>query len=170
MQEARAIKWRVVTRKLVWKQAANAMQDRLKRAGLKPIAIVRREPVEMHAFDDARTYKTRGQARKAVRKWQKLKVEANIIRRDAGFGIGLGRFYLPAYAERMRQRLEKAGKAFTYEKRKVEIPIYRFTFAAVPRDKAQALWQKVQDLGVADPVLMNERQFLSTFSGAAIQD
>ncbi len=165
---ARPHLWRVVTRRIVWKAAVRTLEQRLRDAGLQPIKIRRKEPVIMHAFDDASLFATASAAEAARREWQKQHIEATVIKANIEVGkdiymVGLGRFYLTEYAEQIQNRLKQIGKPYRYERRTVTIPVYRFTFP--PRDKraAESLWQKLQNLGVATPVLMPEKEFRKAY-------
>lgn len=151
--------WRVVTRRLVWGQAAKSMQQRLQQAGFSPVMLERRENVPMHAFDDATIYASDAAAAKAAAAWGKLGFQANVIQTPNGYLVGLGRFFIASYAEQMQARLKRAGRPYRYQQRMVEIPTFRFTFAPADHDAAKRLWQKLQDLGFAEPVLMPETRF-----------
>jgi len=155
--------WRVVTRRMVWKEAAEAMYKRLKEAGLRVTSVTRKEKIDLHAFDDARTFVQRKDATQARKKWEKRGFEADVIHQDDHFGVGLGRFFLAAYARQMQKKLKKNGMKYSYERRMVNIPTWRFTFPAASHAKARKLWQRIQALGVADPSLMPEKQFESLF-------
>lgn len=156
-------KWRVVTRKMVWQKAAQSLQQRLQEAGFMVTPITRRETVELHAFDDPRTFTAHEQAAAAEAAWRKKGIEAEIIKYSDHYGVALGRFFLPEYAEARRQLLEKSGKRYSYAKRTVEIPVYRFTFPAAKKDTAEKLWKHLQDIGIADPALIREDRFDSLY-------
>ena len=158
--------WRVVTRRLVWGQAAKSMQQRLQQAGFSPIMLERRENVPMHAFDDATIYPSAESASKAAAAWGKLGFQANVIKTPDGYLVGLGRFFIASYAEQMQVRLKQAGRPYRYQQRMVEIPTFRFTFAPADHDAAKQLWQRLQDLGIADPVLMPQSQFQQTYGSS----
>ncbi len=156
--------WRVVTRRIVWPEAAKTLEQRLRDAGLSPIVIRRREEVTMHAFDDATIYHDRKQAKAALRDWRKRHMDATLIKAAVEPGkeawiVGLGRFYLTEYAEQMQARLRRIGKPYRYERRNVRLPVWRFAFAPMPRDQAEALWRRLQDMGIAAPALMPEEEF-----------
>ncbi|MDQ6957698.1 MAG: hypothetical protein Q9M24_01150 [Mariprofundaceae bacterium] len=151
--------WRVVTRRMVWKKAAEAMHARLEETGLRVIPIGRKEDVELHAFDDVRTFAKRKEAVRAKRAWEKLGFEASIIKPNARFGVALGRLYLTAYAKQLQRRLRKNGMKYRYERRMVNIPTWRFTFPAASHAEAEKLWQRIQSLGVAEPSLMPAARF-----------
>lgn len=151
--------WRVITRRMVWKKAAEAMHARLEESGLRVIPIGRKEDVELHAFDDVRTFIKRDEAVHAKKAWEKRGFEASVVKPDARFGVALGRLYLGAYAKQLQSRLRKSGMKYRYERRKVNIPTWRFTFPAASHAEAEKLWQRVQSLGVAEPSLMPETRF-----------
>ena len=155
--------WHVITRKIISKPSAESMQKRLAQAGLKPVRITRREVVELYAFDGARTFPARKEAVQALAEWKKLKLDANIMKTNDAYSISLGRFYMAEYTLRMHARLKKSGKPYRYEKRKVSIPVYRFSISSDNATDARALWQKVQELGIAEPVLMPEKQFMDIY-------
>ena len=155
--------WHVVTRKAISKPGAESMQKRLEQAGLKPVRITRRESAELHAFDDARTFPTRKEAIQTLPEWKKIKLDANIMKSNDTYSISLGRFYMGEHALRMHARLKKTGKPYHYEKRKVTIPVYRFSVSSGNASDAKEVWQKVQELGIAEPVLMPEKQFMNIY-------
>ncbi len=164
--------WRVVTRRIVWPDAAKTLERRLRDAGLSPIVLRRQEDVTMHAFDDATIYRDHAKAKAALREWRKRHMDATLIKVSVEPGkeawlVGLGRFYLTAYAEQMQARLRRIGKPYRYERRNVRIPVWRFAFAPMPRKQAEALWQRLQDMGVAAPVLMPEDEFRKAWGAAA---
>jgi len=156
--------WRVVTRRMVLKKAAEAMHARLEETGLRVVTIGRKEDVELHAFDDARTFIKRAEAARAKKVWKKRGFEASIIKPDARFGVALGRLYLAAYAKQLQNRLRKSGMKYRYERRMVNIPTWRFTFPAASHAEAEKLWQRIQSLGVAEPSLMPEKQFQTLYN------
>ncbi len=159
--------WRVVTHRFVWKQAARELHKQLADAGLPVRVIARKEDVELHAFDDARLFTRRADAVKARQAWKNKGFEASLIRPDeAHFGVALGRLYLAAYARQLQARLAASGMRYRYERRLVHIPTWRFTFPPTPKPAAEKLWNRLQQMGVADPVLMPERQFQSLYGKA----
>lgn len=162
--------WRVVTRKRVWRQGAEELQRRLEAAGLVATILERRETVGMHAFDDVHSYPTRAEAEAAMLRWRGQGFEASLQETDHGFGVSLGRFYLPEHAEHLHQRLRQTGMPFHYEQRQVVIPVYRLALPAAEQQEAEALWRRVQALGIADPMLMTEEQFQSVFAQPAAPD
>ncbi len=162
--------WRVVTKKLVWKKAADGMRDRFVEEGLEPILIRHREPIDLHAFDDRRTFGSIKKARSIQAEWQKNKVEAEVVQDNGIYRISLGRFFLTSYAEQMQDRLQRLGKPYSYEKRSIEIPTFRFTFPPLPKEDAEQLWRFVQNLGIADPALVEEQRFLMLYKDALPAD
>jgi len=155
--------WRIVTRKLVWKEAAQSMQKRLQKAGLEVIPITRRETVELYAFDDPHTFASRQAAARVESAWRKHGIDAEIIKLDDHYGVALGRFFLPEHAERQRQSLEKSGMKYRYEKRTIKIPVYRFTFPPTSHSEAQKRWKRLEDMGIADPAMIREDRFTSLY-------
>jgi len=162
--------WRVVTRRMVWKKAAEAMYKRLKETGLRVTSVARKEKIELHAFDDARTFAQRKNATQARKEWEKRGFEADVINQDDHFGVGLGRFFLAAYARQMQEKLKKTGMKYSYERRIVNIPTWRFTFPAATHTDAEKLWQRIQALGIADPLLMPEKQFRVLFGNNELRN
>lgn len=155
--------WRIVTKRMVWKKAISSMRDRLYREGFETQLIVKREPVELHAFDDPGSFKTQAGAEKAKAKWRKKKIDAEVIKREVTFAVALGRFYLTSYAEQMQERLKRIGKPYRYDKRTVTIPAYRFVFNPMEKDNATKSWERLQNLGIADPVMMRESEYQKVY-------
>jgi len=155
--------WRVVTRRMVWKEAAESMQRRLRKSGLHVIAIPRRETVALHAFDDIRSFTGKKAAGRAKRNWESHGFEASIITSGDRFGISLGRIYLDAYAKELRDQLIKSGRKYRYDRHMVNIRTWRFTFPAGTHQQAEKLWRRVQGLGVANPAMMPEEEFRTAF-------
>jgi len=155
--------WRVVSRRMIVPKSAMAMKIALTERGMHVIPIQRQEQVELHAFDDVRTFARREDAVRARELWKKAGFEAELIKVDAQFGIALGRLYMAAYAQELQHRLQKSKRKFTYHRRQLNIPTWRFTFPAAPYAQARALWLKVQETGVADPVLMRESRFEAAY-------
>ncbi|MDQ6954537.1 MAG: hypothetical protein Q9M20_03750 [Mariprofundaceae bacterium] len=156
--------WRVVTRRMVWKQAVADMKNRLLKEGFEPEQIQRREPVELHAFDDPRTFKTQAEARKVKAMWEEKGIEADVLKHQTDnnksvFKVGLGRFYISEYAERTQDQIKKTKQAYSYERRTIRIPSYHFVFPAMHQDKAESLWKRLQNIGVTDPVIVQQREF-----------
>ncbi|MDX8392090.1 MAG: hypothetical protein R8K53_05925 [Mariprofundaceae bacterium] len=158
-----AVQWRVLTRRMIVPKAADAMQQTLVERQLPAIALKRQEQVELHAFDDPRSFAKREEAVAARNLWKKAGFEAELIKPDAHFGVALGRLYLVAYAQQLQRRLDKENRVYTYHRRQLSIPTWRFTFPPLPYTEAKTLWLKVQETGVADPVLMRESRFQRTF-------
>ncbi|MDX8396785.1 MAG: hypothetical protein R8K49_00535 [Mariprofundaceae bacterium] len=155
--------WRVLTRRLVWKKAVDDMQERLRNAGLSPQLLHKKEDVGLHVFDDAQTFDSRKQAKVAEQAWQKLKFDTSIFQLKGSeppqFKIGLGRFYLTEYAERIQENLRKSKRPYQYERRTVTIPSFHFVFPSMSKDNAKIMWNRLQNLGIADPVIMQESEF-----------
>ncbi len=161
--------WRVITRRLISQKAAKALGKRLQNINLQPIGIRQREPVTLHAFDDARRFNSWQDARAASAEWQKRKIETSVIRVEEGeYLLSLGRFYLDGYANAMRKRLNGLGRPYRYHRETVSIAVYRFTFPASPREQAQALWRQLQFSGLAMPVLMPAAQFRIAYGKAEL--
>lgn len=159
--------WRVVTRRMIVPKAAEELGESLRQRGLPAISIAHQEQVELHAFDDPRSFASRQDAVSARDAWKKAGFEAELIKPDENFGVALGRLYLAAYAQQLQHRLEHAGYPYTYHRRLLNVPTWRFTFAPAPYAEANALWVQVQAMGVADPVLMRESRFRAMFGDAA---
>lgn len=155
--------WAVLTRPIVWKKAADSLRERLVQNGLQPITIERREKVSLHAFDDERSFARRDEASRAAQEWEKLKVDAQIMQTDDGYAVALGRFFMPEYASRMEKQLNALKRPYRYQRRNMEIDVYRFTFLPTGQREAERLWQQVQATGLADPVLMTEAQLKAMF-------
>ena len=159
-----AEKWRVFTRRMVWKKGVDTFQERLKEKNIEAILLERKESVQLHVFDDPRTFKNIDLAKKAEKEW-KIE-EVDVIKNDNGtYTLGLGRFYLPAYAEQRQERLDKTGKEYVYKQHKKTIPTYRFIFPALPEKEAEILWRSIQEFGAVDPVMMSENEFNAMFVG-----
>lgn len=151
--------WRIVTKRMVWKQAIASMRDRLYRESFETRLIVKREPVELHAFDDPGTFKTLAEARKVANQWRKRGIDAQAQKREITFGVALGRFYMTPYAEQMQARLKTIGLPYRYERRTVTVPAYRFVFNPMEKKQAEKSWKKLQNLGIAEPAMMKESEF-----------
>jgi len=163
--EADRGRWMVLTRPIVWKKAADSLKLRLQEEGFGPIVIQRREKVSLHAFDDERVFSRRGDTAGAIEEWRKLKVDTTITAVNDGFGISLGRFFMPEYAKRMEKTLNDSGKPYQYARRQMEIDVFRFTFPPASQQEAETLWRQVQATGLADPVLMTETRLKFMFNG-----
>jgi len=159
--------WRVVTRRMIVPKAADAFALSLRERGLTGIKLARQEEVELHAFDDPRGFTLREDAVAVRDAWKKAGFEAELIRSDGEFGIALGRLYMAAYAQQLQRRLEQSKRPYTYDRHKVLLPTWRYTFTASPYAKARTLWQQVQAMGTADPVLMRQSRFRALFADVA---
>ena len=151
--------WRIVTKRMVWKQAIASMRDRLYKEGFETELLVKREPVEVHAFDDPRSFKTQAEAEKVKAQWRKKKIDAEALFREVTYGVALGRFYITSYAEQMQARLKIIGLPYVYERRTVTVPAYRFIFAPMEKKQAEKSWRAVKNLGIAEPAMMKESEF-----------
>jgi len=156
--------WRVMTRRMISKQAVDGMKARLLDAGFHPELIQKREPVELHAFDDPRIFKKQSEAGKVKAKWRALGVEADVLHHltkddEKVFKVGLGRFYMSEYAESMQEQLKRSKQPYNYERRTVSIPSYHFIFPAMTKGEAEILWKRLQNMGIADPVIMQQNEF-----------
>ena len=157
-------RWRVFTRRMVWDKAVESFQGRLKERNIEALLLERKESVLLHVFDDPREFPSRTEAQKAKVDWDIEEVD--IIRKDNGmYMLGLGRFYIIAYAEQRQERLKKTGHRYVYEQQKKEIPTYRFIFPPLPEAEAELLWKSIQELGAVDPVMMSENEFNAMFVG-----
>jgi len=158
--------WRVVTRRVISKDAIYILTRRLKSMGLEPITIRHQEEVTMHAFDDAQLYTTRKAAWEGSKIWRDNGIEVTIIKAQKDiFLIGLGRFYQANYTEETQNKLREIGKEFRYQQRTVPIPTIRFTFAPMQKADAEKLWQKLNNSGVMMPVQIPEKQFQILYGG-----
>jgi len=159
--------WRVVTRRVVSKDAIYAITRRLTAMGLKPITIRSQEDVIMHAFDDAVLFPSRKEAWAASKVWRDRDIEITIIEaKKSVYLIGLGRFYQSNYAQGMQNRLKKIGREFRYQQRTVPIPTWRFTFPAMQKGAAEKLWKRLNNSGVIMPVQIPEKQFQALYGSA----
>ncbi|MDX8388090.1 MAG: hypothetical protein R8M46_06105 [Ghiorsea sp.] len=158
-------KWRVFTRRMVWDQAVEGFKKRLAEKNIEAIVLKRKESVMLHVFDDPRVFKSLKNAEKAKKDWGIKEVDV-LKRGDGTYLVGLGRFYLTAYAEQREDRLQKTGKKFVYKQRTKVIPTYRFIFPALPEKEAEMLWKNIQDMGAVDPVMMSENEFNAMFVGS----
>ena len=159
-----AEKWRVFTRRMVWKQGVDDFEKRLKEKGMEALVLERKEEVMLHVFDDPRTFDTFAKAAKARKEWTIGSVDI-LKRNDGKFYLGLGRFYLTAYAEKREKVLNKTKKTYSYAQHRKVIPTYRFIFSPLPEKEAEILWKSIQDMGAVDPVMMTENEFNAMFIG-----
>jgi len=156
--------WRVVTRRMVWKKAVDSMRSQLDDLGFPLTLIQKKEPIELHAFDDVRLFSSKKAAYAAKTWWKKRHVDAevvNILSVEAAvvYRVELGSYYLSAYAKDAQKQLKLAGKPYRYQKRPVMIPSYRFAFPLMPKSEAEILWRRLQNTGIADPVMMQAAKF-----------
>jgi len=155
--------WRIITKRMVWKKAIATMQNRLYKEGFETQLIVKKEPIELHAFDDPGVFKTQAAAEKVKKVWRKKKIEAEVLKREITYIVGLGRFFLTSYAEQMQERLKRINMPYVYQRRTVVIPAYRFIFNPMEKEKATKSWQKLQNLGIAEPVMMRESEYQKVY-------
>lgn len=151
--------WRVVTRRFIVPEAAGKLRSSLLQQGFPAIELRHQEEVELYAFDDPRSFATHEDAARVRDAWKQAGFEAQISKPDGKFGVSLGRLYLEAYARQLQRRLEGSKRPYTYHRRQVTIPTWRYTFPAMAYTDAQTLWLRVQAMGMADPVLMQEPRF-----------
>ncbi|RMH60531.1 MAG: hypothetical protein D6678_05635, partial [Zetaproteobacteria bacterium] len=126
-----------------------------------------REAILLHVFDDPRIYADHASAARAQARWRKLGIAADILPVDAHdhrFRIGLGRYYLDAYALAFQEDLKARGLPFVYHRMRKRIPVYRIVFPAQPHDEAMALWRKLHQAGINTMLLMRERDFRANFA------
>jgi len=91
---------------------------------------------------------------------------ADILRRaDGKYMLGLGRFYLPEYAQLRQETLKTLKKPYKYTQDTKIIPTYRFIFPALSESEAEVLWKNIQDMGAINPVMMTENEFNAMFVG-----
>lgn len=158
--------WRVVTHRIIVPTAAGELGRLMRQRGLPAIRFEHMEQAELHAFDDPRRFADREEAVAVRNDWRKAGFDAELIRLDEHFGVALGRMYMVAYAQQLQHRLEGTGRPYTYERRGLDIRTWRFTFAPASYAEVRALWVKVQEMGMADPVLMRESRFRAMFGDA----
>jgi len=166
--------WRVMTRRMISKQAVDGMKRRLLEADFHPELVQKREPVELHAFDDPRIFKKQSEAGKIKAKWRALGVEADVLHHlskddEKVFKVGLGRFYMSEYAEAMQKQLKKSKQPYNYERRTVSIPSYHFIFPATTKGEAEILWKRLQNMGIADPVIIQQSEFKRLYPQISVQ-
>jgi len=159
-QAATPLLWRVVTRRMITPEGIHALTNRLEAMHTHPISIHTTEEMTMHAFDDAQLFKSRRQAREMARFWQQHDIETNIIRAAKGvYLLGLGRYFQAKYAEAWQQQLDRVGRKYRYQRRRVPVPVVRFTFPSGDRQQSERLWKKLNTTGIVIPVLISESQF-----------
>jgi len=157
--------WRVFTRRMVWGKAVDSFRERLKEKNIEALVLERKEDVMLHVFDDPRSFKTHQEAEKALKEWDINEVDI-LKREDGAFMLGLGRFYIAAYAEQREKSLNKTRKAYNYHQQNKTIPTYRFVFPPLPEKEAEILWRRIQEMGAVDPVMMTDDEFNATFIGS----
>jgi len=159
-RQATAPLWRVVTHRVTTPEGIHALAKRLEAMHTHPISIHTTEEMTMHAFDDAQLFKTRRQASDVARFWQQHDIETNIIRAAKGvYLLGLGRYFQAKYAEAWQRQLNRVGRKYRYQRRRVPVPVVRFTFPAGDRQQSERLWKRLNATGVVMPVLISESQF-----------
>jgi len=161
--------WRVVTHRVISNEGIHALQQRLAGMGLDPVSIHTTEEMTMHAFDDAALFSSRAQAQVVAAFWQQHDIDTNIIKAAKGtYLLALGRYYQSNYAALLQQQLDRAGRPYRYQQRKVPIPVVRFTFPASPKGQADALWKKLNSTGIVMPVEISEQQFNTLYKSARL--
>jgi len=152
--------WRVVTHRVMSKEGIRALEKRLVGMHLQPVPIHTTEDMTMHAFDDAELFQTSRKAHLAAAFWQQHDIETTVMKAAEGvYLLGLGRYYQAKYAEISQKQLDRVGRPYRYQQRRVPIPVVRFTFPAGDKQQAEVLWKKLNVTGVVMPVLISERQF-----------
>jgi len=152
--------WRVITRRVISREAVNSLTKLLKSMGLEPITIRNQEDVTLHAFDDATLYKSSAEASTASAIWRNHGIETTVIKAEENtYLIGLGRFYQTHFAEGMQARLREIGREFRYQQRTVPIPSWRFTFPPMEKGEADKLWKQLNDSGEIMPIVMPDPRF-----------
>ncbi len=157
-------KWRVFTKRMVWKKAVDELQAKFREHNMNPILLERREAVQLHVFDDPRTFVSHEEAQAALQAWNIDGVDI-LRRKDGKYMLGLGRFYLPEYAKLRQEALRALKKPFKYSQETKIIPTYRFIFPALSEKEAETLWKNIQDMGAINPVMMTENEFNALFVG-----
>ena len=152
-------RWRVVTQRMVWKEAVEDLRRRLQRYGLKAELMTRKEEVPLFVFDDARVFTTLAAASQACLAWRRRGIECDPQKQDQRYKLAIGRYYIPEYARKHEQKLQQSGLAYTLDERTIRIPVMRFIFPAMPHKQAQAVWQQLRQMGVTQPVLMRQQDF-----------
>lgn len=165
--------WRVVTRRMVWKKAVDGMRNQLDGLGYTLILIHKKEPIELHAFDDIRLFSSKKAAYAAKTWWENKHIDAEVLDTSGSeqppvYRVELGRYYLSAYAKDAQKELNQAGKPYRYQKRQVMIPSYRFAFSAMVKSEAVILWRRLQNMGIVNPVMMQASKFDTLYKGYLI--
>jgi len=157
--------WRITTHRMVWKQGVQDLRRKLAAAGLHPQLLSRKEDVELYAFDDARTFTSMAQAQQAQVEWHRRgidDVDIEVIK-PGNYSIALGRYYIMEFAQQTEKRLRHTGLPYQQNRRAMRIPAMRFIFPAMLRPQADTLWKKLQNLGVSQPVIMQDDEFQRRF-------
>lgn len=161
--------WRVVTHRLVTPAAATTLQRQLQQMQLNPLVLTSRESVTLHVFDDPDRFDTAVEARQRKESWLQNRIDAFVIEDEDGlYMVGLGRFYQVEHAEEVQDRLRSTGMSYSYRRRTIPIPIFRFTFAAGHKQQAERLWKQLQAAGIMMPVLMPEDRFQELYGNPAV--
>ncbi len=161
-------RWRVLTHRMVWKQAVADLQRTLRHAGLRPSLLRRREAVELFVFDDARKFSSRKAAMDACAAWRAHGVECDVQRLDSRlFILAVGRFYIPEFARQHERKLQDSGLPYRVTQRTVRIPTMRFVFPPMPRQQAEALWRKLRSMGLGQPVMLEEEAYRELYGPEA---
>ena len=160
--------WRVVTHRLITPDAAKTLGKQLRELQLEPFKIESRELVTLHAFDNPERLETLASARQVKNEWLENEIDAFVIEeKDGRYLVGLGRFYQIEHAERMQDRLRATGRAYSYKRRTIPIPVVRFTFAPGNKAEVDKLWQQLEAAGIMMPVSMPEERFQELYGDAA---
>ncbi len=152
--------WRVLTHRMVWQQGVHDLQRKLTAMGLSPQLMTRKERVALYVFDDARTFTSLAAARAAQAAWQRHGInDVDVVVKKESYGLGLGRYYIMEFAQNTEQRLRSSGLPYKRDQRKVFIPAMRFVFAPMSHSEANVLWQKLQALGLSQPIMIKDKEF-----------
>jgi len=157
-------KWRVFTKRMVWKKAVDDLQAKFKEHNMEPIILSRKEAVQLQVFDDPRSFVSHADAEAAKKDWHIDGVDV-LRRNDGKYMLGLGRFYLPEYAQLRQKELQTLKKPYKYSQETKIIPTFRFIFPALSEAEAEVLWKNIQDIGAINPVMMRENEFNAMFVG-----
>ncbi len=152
--------WRLISQRVVTKEAVHAMQKALDRLGVTAILIEKKERITLHAFDAPQIFDTKSAAIKAMKPWLEQHIDASIIKTEEGkFLVALGRFYQTKYAEEMQQQLRQKSRHYRYEKRALRIPTWRFVFPATDKEQALSLWKTLHNSGLFSAAMISEDEF-----------
>ncbi|MDQ6978683.1 MAG: hypothetical protein Q9M09_00730 [Mariprofundaceae bacterium] len=157
--------WRITTHRMVWKQGVTDLRRQLAAAGFHPQLLQRKEDVELYAFDDKRTFKSIAQAQQAQAEWNRRGVnDVDIeVLKPGRYHISLGRYYIMEFAQQNEKKLSHTGLPYQQTRRVIRIPAMRFVFPAMLRPEADTLWKKLQNLGVSQPLIMQDDEFQRRF-------